>query len=79
VDYNGDGLITGDDFTALIGRLGKTISIPALPSVALLSAAPATSASGTITAATSAQTQNLSSVAGTNALSNKKKLRHGHR
>jgi hypothetical protein len=39
-DYNGDGVISGVDFTAMVTRLGTGISIPTLPSVVLLAAAP---------------------------------------
>jgi hypothetical protein len=40
VDFNGDGVISGSDFTAFVTRLGHSMSVPTLPSVVLLAAAP---------------------------------------
>jgi hypothetical protein len=40
VDFDADGVIGGTDFTAFVSRLGSSISIPSLPSVVLLAAAP---------------------------------------
>ncbi|MGD0464779.1 MAG: glycosyl hydrolase family 28 protein [Tepidisphaeraceae bacterium] len=41
LDYEGQGTVSGSDFTEFVTRLGDSISIPALPSVELLAAAPA--------------------------------------
>jgi hypothetical protein len=40
VDFDADGVIGGSDFTAFVTRLGHSITIPSLPSVVLLAAAP---------------------------------------
>jgi hypothetical protein len=40
VDFDGDGVISGSDFTAFVTRLGHSMSVPNLPSVVLLAAAP---------------------------------------
>jgi hypothetical protein len=54
-DFDGNGVISGTDFTAFVTRLGTSISIPSLPSVVLLAAAPPVTTVPTITATSNAK------------------------
>ncbi len=51
VDFDGDGVISGADFSEFVARLGHSISIPSLPSVVLLAAAPPITAAASTTSA----------------------------
>jgi hypothetical protein len=85
LDYEGQGTVSGSDFTEFVTRLGDSISIPALPSVELLTATVAgtTSTSTAKTTSTSTQHTNGSSavpnVAAAPKHAGKQKPRHGHR
>ena len=87
VDYDADGVISGTDYTAFVTRLGDSISIPALPSVVLLAAAPAAIAAPPVTTSTPPTTTNTkqisasitsTSVATVTKPAVKPKPRHGH-
>jgi hypothetical protein len=56
VDFDGDGVISGSDFTAFVSRLGHSLSIPALPSVVVLAAAPPANTTPLVTTSNPADT-----------------------
>jgi hypothetical protein len=84
VDYDADGVIGGSDFTAFVTRLGHSISIPSLPSVVLLAAAPpvATLTTPTTTASTTNKTLASTTAPAVTVVTKpagRQKPRHGHR
>ncbi|MGD0461713.1 MAG: hypothetical protein ABSB74_04415 [Tepidisphaeraceae bacterium] len=81
LDYEGQGTVSGSDFTEFVTRLGDSISIPALPSVELLTAAPAVTTSTSTTTTTTKQKTGsiaLPSVAAVTKPVGKQRPRHGH-
>ncbi|HEY1922517.1 MAG TPA: hypothetical protein VGG44_07100 [Tepidisphaeraceae bacterium] len=84
-DYDGDGVISGIDFTAFVSRLGTSMSIPSLPSIVLLAAAPPVTTPAPTPSTTISNTKPASVFSNTPLVATvtkpaaKPKPRHGHR